>query len=71
MRIANRLQAAREKLEISQEDAAEKWGLNLRTLQNWECGRNEPRGFARAQLDKLLDGILGPAQPKRSRTSKT
>jgi len=65
MSIAARIKAAREKLGISQEEAAQQWGLNLRTLQNWEIERNEPRGFARAQLAKLLDGILGPTPSKR------
>lgn len=58
MSIANRLKKAREKCGFSQSEAAGKWGLPLRTLQNWEVARNEPRGFARTQLEKLLSDIL-------------
>lgn len=70
MPIADRIRKARSKLELSQADAARQWGINVRTIQNWEIGRSEPRGFARAQLEKLLAGILGSAQtaqPGRSR----
>ena len=67
MSLAQRIKAAREKLVLTQEQAAEKWSVNVRTLQDWELGRNEPRGFARAQLDKLLDGILGASPAERKR----
>lgn len=59
MSIAKRIKAAREKLTLSQSEAAARWGVNVRTLQDWELGRNEPRGFARTQLEKLLAEILG------------
>ncbi len=61
MSIAKRIKAAREKLAVSQSEAAAQWGVNVRTLQDWELGRNEPRGFARTQLEKLLADIIGGA----------
>lgn len=64
MSIANRIKQARAKSGLSQSEAASKWGVSVRTLQNWEIDKNEPRGFARAQLDKLIDGILGKPEPK-------
>ena len=59
MSIAKRIKAAREILAVSQSEAAAQWGVNVRTLQDWELGRNEPRGFARTQLEKLLADIIG------------
>jgi len=72
MSIAKRIRSARAKIGMSQSEAASSWGLPLRTLQNWEIGRNEPRGFARTQLDQLLAGILGdtPAAGARQRRGK-
>lgn len=58
MSIADRIKAAREKLGLTQEQAAPQWGVNVRTLQGWERGQHEPRGFARTQLEKLLATIL-------------
>ncbi len=62
--LAKRIDDARKKADLSQPEAAQAWGVNLRTLQDWEAGRRDPRGFARAQLDKLLDGIHGPSKRK-------
>lgn len=71
MSIANRIKLAREKSALSQSEAASAWGISVRTLQNWEIGRNEPRGFARVQFDKLLDEILGKSESKpRANTTK-
>lgn len=68
MQIADRINAVRTRLGLTQQEASEKWGINLRTLQNWECGRNEPRGFALAQLEKLLSDIESRAKRKPDRT---
>jgi DNA-binding transcriptional regulator YiaG len=59
MSIANRIEKARAKLELTQAEAAAQWGVNVRTLEGWESGRHEPSGFARSQLEKLLTEILG------------
>lgn len=56
--IAITLKTARDKLGYDQIRAAEKWGINLRTLQNWESARSQPRGLARTHLEKILTDIL-------------
>lgn len=71
MQISERIALAREKLGLSQSEAAEKWGINKRTLQGWEIEHREPRGFARQQLEKLLTEILGGPQPTRRTRRKT
>lgn len=40
----------REKLELSQSEFAALLGVSLRTLQEWEQARREPRGPAQALL---------------------
>jgi len=40
----------RSKLKVSQTDFALMLGVSSRTLQNWEQGRREPEGPARALL---------------------
>jgi DNA-binding transcriptional regulator YiaG len=64
MSIANRLQRARAKLDLTQQQAATLWGLNVRTLQGWERSQHEPTGFARAQLERLLSEILESKDPR-------
>ena len=41
---------ARLKLGLSQTDFAEMLGVSVRTLQDWEQGRREPSGAAKALL---------------------
>jgi DNA-binding transcriptional regulator YiaG len=70
MLIRDRIKSAREKAGLTQAAASEKWGVNLRTLQDWELGRNEPRSLARTHLEKLLAEILdAPAGARRKRRS--
>lgn len=70
--LRRKLKAAREKLALSQSQAAKEWGIPLRTLQNWEGDHQTPRGLALAALEKLLDAILSSppkkAAPKKKRT---
>ena len=40
----------RRKLGLSQNDFAEKFGINAATLRNWEQGRRRPDGTARVLL---------------------
>jgi putative transcriptional regulator len=40
----------REKLNVSQNEFALMIGVSVRTLQNWEQGRREPEGPAKALL---------------------
>ncbi len=44
------IQAIRTKLNVSQNEFALMLGVSPRTLQNWEQGRREPEGSARALL---------------------
>jgi putative transcriptional regulator len=52
--IPAQLRAWRERHGLSQSAAAQRLGLTLDTLQNWEQSRNQPRGLARASLLKLI-----------------
>jgi DNA-binding transcriptional regulator YiaG len=66
-----KLKAARAKLGLSQSQAANEWGIPLRTLINWENDRRTPRGLALATINKLLDAILAAplakAAPKKKK----
>ena len=44
------IKAIRKKLNLSQNDFALMIGISLSTLQNWEQGRREPDGPAKALL---------------------
>ena len=44
----------RKKLNVSQNDFAMMIGVSVRTLQNWEQGRREPDGPAKALLQVAL-----------------
>lgn len=64
MFIRDRIKSARAKAGLTQAAASKQWGVNLRTLQDWEFGRSEPRSLARTHLEKLLSEILdAPADP--------
>jgi len=59
MDIADELKRTRAKLGLSQSQAARVWGLNVRTLQNWEQGSRSPKGLALAQLQTILANAIG------------
>ena len=44
------IKTVREKLNVSQNEFALMIGVSVRTLQNWEQGRREPEGPAKALL---------------------
>jgi len=44
------VRSIREKLQKSQSEFAQMIGVTISTLQNWEQGRREPQGPARALL---------------------
>lgn len=52
--IGELLQAWRKRNKFSQVMAASKLQVSPRTLQNWEQGRREPKGFALLQLREKL-----------------
>jgi DNA-binding transcriptional regulator YiaG len=39
---------------FSQAEASAKLGVNLRTYQQWECGRRAPRGLAVSALAERI-----------------
>lgn len=43
--FAERIKAIRAREKLSQSEAAEAWGVNLRTLQQWENRRSAPSPF--------------------------
>jgi len=51
--ISERIKAARQKLNLSQADAAKKWKFSVRTLQGYEIGR-PPRGLYLEKLEAIL-----------------
>jgi len=53
-RFAKVLKEYRERRRFTQEEAATKLGVSLRTLQNWEIARNMPRGFGLTALLKVI-----------------
>jgi len=55
LQISRQLKDWRAGKNLSQAEAAEKPGVPLRTLQQWEQGRQSPRGLA---LNTLLEKLL-------------
>jgi transcriptional regulator with XRE-family HTH domain len=53
-KFAKILKEYRERRRFTQEEAASKLGVSVRTLQNWEIARNMPRGFGLAALLKVI-----------------
>jgi transcriptional regulator with XRE-family HTH domain len=54
MRLQDMLKAAREKAGLTQVDLAERTGLPLRSIQNWESGHRSPRVRTVVTLAKVL-----------------
>lgn len=52
--IAKKIRVLREKLGLSQSQAAKKWGFSLKTLQAWEQGARKPAGLYREKLEKVF-----------------
>lgn len=69
--LSQRIKHARAQCGFSQSEAAQQWGINVRTLQDWEIERRQPRGFARAQLEKLLAGINDATGARPARRSRS
>jgi transcriptional regulator with XRE-family HTH domain len=54
MSLGNNLQALREKVGLSQSELAQKAKVSVKTLQNWEINRNQPRVDALVKLAQAL-----------------
>ncbi len=60
------IRVVRERLDVSQDEFAIMIGVSTRTLQNWEQGRRQPKGPAKALLEiasrnpkAVLDALHG------------
>lgn len=53
-KFANILKDYRDRRRFTQEEAAAKLGVSVRTLQNWEIARNMPRGFGLSALLRVV-----------------
>ncbi|MGA3170350.1 MAG: helix-turn-helix transcriptional regulator [Chthoniobacteraceae bacterium] len=54
--ISDRLKRWRQRNSLTQRKAAERLSISERTLQQWEQGRQSPRGLA-------LHGLLAATEP--------
>lgn len=54
--LARDLYEWRRKNDLSQGEAGLALNISVRTLQEWEQSRAQPRGFALAALRKLIGG---------------
>jgi DNA-binding transcriptional regulator YiaG len=61
--FANLIKAARRQQNLSQSQAAAKWDVPVRTLQQWEQGANSPGA---KHLEKLLPLLSAPRKKKKS-----
>ena len=74
--IAATLRAIRAKLNLTQEQLAERLGVSFATVNRWEGGNNLPQKAARETIDALaaeagIDGIENGAEPFESAASVT
>lgn len=60
--IQTKLRAWRKARGLSQSGAAPLLGVTLRTLENWEQGRSQPRGLALRAIVQTLK----PLKPRKS-----
>jgi transcriptional regulator with XRE-family HTH domain len=78
MGFPDTLQRLREKAGLSQSELAEKAGVPVRSIQNWEQGHRQPRAPALLPLaqalgvsvESLLGEMIKPAAPKKSTRKK-
>lgn len=80
MSFGKHLQSLRERVGLSQSGLAEKSGISVKTLQNWEIDRALPRANAFAKLAKalgidigeLMVGLAPPSakKPRKGRKKK-
>lgn len=55
--IGKRLNEARTVAGLSQSEAAKKWGISVRSLQEWEQERCRPRGLYLKKLEAILQKV--------------
>lgn len=59
MLIGNDLKQVRRELGLTQKGLAEKLGVSLPTVVNWELGKSTPRGQNRIKLDEFFTETIG------------
>ncbi len=57
--VSKRLRAWRRRFGLTQSGAAAALGVSLRSIENWEQGRNTPRGLA---LESLTTKLQNPPE---------
>jgi transcriptional regulator with XRE-family HTH domain len=71
MAFKDNLKQLREAAGLSQSQLAERAGISVRTIQNWEIGRNVPKADILMQLAAALDAgleqLLGAGKRKRGK----
>lgn len=68
--FAKQLKSARQRLKLSQSQAAKEWGVPLKTLQQWEQAVAMPRGSTLLTLLPLLSApASSTSTPKASGSS--
>jgi transcriptional regulator with XRE-family HTH domain len=78
MSFGRNLQRLREQAGLSQSELAKKANVSVKTLQNWEIDRNQPRFDAIVKLAQVLGvsiesfvaGMGPPAKKPRNRRKK-
>lgn len=53
--ISNRLKKLRLNMGLSQKEFADKYKINIRTLQDWELGRHEPPPYAFYLITRIIE----------------
>ena len=67
MNLASQFKEARERLGLSQSEAARQWGVTIAALQSWEQGKRSPRGPILNRLLPILFPAPAPAASARRR----
>jgi len=55
--FSDRIKAARQRLGLSQSQAARKWGFPKQTISAWEKGLRNPAGLYLKKLERVLKRI--------------
>jgi DNA-binding XRE family transcriptional regulator len=71
MNLISDLKTYRAIHKFTQAEAALRIGVPIDTLQNWECGRNTPRGLALRALLQIIIQPVKKSRPARRENDKT
>lgn len=65
------IREARESAGLSQQDLAQRIGVTVATVHNWECGHSIPHKVIREKLDRVLQGLKKEEKVKIPGETKT